>query len=68
VQDNPLVLTMEILSDIYLGKIANWRDTKILSINQPIAGLIPNKSIIVVVPTVRTPEPRSPQGHHLKSV
>jgi ABC-type phosphate transport system substrate-binding protein len=46
------VLTLEILSDIYLGKIANWRDPKILNINQPIASLIPNQSIIVVVPTV----------------
>lgn len=40
------------MSDIYLNKINNWRDPAILSINQDIAELIPNRTIMVVVPTV----------------
>jgi ABC-type phosphate transport system substrate-binding protein len=46
------VLTLEILADIYLSNIDNWRDPSILAANPRIADLIPNKPIIVIVPTV----------------
>jgi ABC-type phosphate transport system substrate-binding protein len=49
-----LVLTLEILADIYLGNISNWRDRRILENNQHIADSIPDQPIIVIVPTVCT--------------
>ena len=46
------MLTLEILADIYLSNIDNWRDPSILAVNSRIAALIPDKPIIVIVPTV----------------
>nr|WIL05220.1 serine/threonine kinase [Pithovirus mammoth] len=48
--DFPLIMTVEIAADIYLGQITNWNDSRIRALNPPeIQDLLPNETIRVVV-------------------
>lgn len=46
VKSNELVLTGEIVADIYLGKIKKWNDSRIASLNPSVK--LPDQAIIVV--------------------
>ncbi len=46
--DDPLVLTGEVLADIYAGRITRWKDPKLVALNPPLAGYDRAAAITVV--------------------
>lgn len=46
IKENQLILTAEIISDIYMGKITKWNDAKIVKLNANLK--LPNDNITVV--------------------
>jgi len=46
IRSNELVLTGEVIADIYLGKITKWNDTRITSLNSNLK--LPDQTILVV--------------------
>jgi phosphate transport system substrate-binding protein len=51
----PLILSFEVVSDILLGNIVRWNDTKIAELNPSIADKLPGNNITVVYNT--NPDP-----------
>jgi hypothetical protein len=51
----PLILSFAVVSDILLGNIVRWNDTKIAALNPSIADQLPGNTITVVYNT--NPDP-----------
>ncbi len=44
----PLILTLQIVADIYLGHIAYWNDSAIAQANPLLKDMLPNQPILAV--------------------
>ncbi len=44
----PLILTIQLVADIYLGHIAYWNDSAIADLNPHLKDSLPNKPLLVV--------------------
>ncbi len=44
----PLILTIQLISDIYLGYVPYWNDSAIVSLNPHLKDYLPNKPLLVV--------------------
>ncbi len=44
----PLILTLQIIADIYLGHIAYWNDSAIAQVNPLLKDMLPNQPILAV--------------------